>query len=104
MEKAVPLAREEVIEMAKRKIEVFTAGCPVCDKTVKLVKSLACPSCEVVIYDLNKGCETNECRKKAKEYGVERVPAVAVNGKLVECCKVGAVDAAALKAAGVGQA
>ena len=24
--------------MPKRKIEVFTAGCPVCDKTVKLVK------------------------------------------------------------------
>ena len=48
------------------------------------------------------GAEHNECRKKAKEYGIERAPAVAVNGKLVACCKVGAVDAAALKAAGVG--
>lgn len=40
--------------MAKRKVEVFIAGCPVCDKTVKLVQSLACPNCEVVVYDLNK--------------------------------------------------
>jgi hypothetical protein len=28
----------------KRKIEVFTAGCPLCDETVKLVRELACPS------------------------------------------------------------
>lgn len=90
--------------MAKRKVEVFTAGCPVCDKTVKLVQSLTCPECDVVVYDLNKGCETNECRQRAKDLGIERVPAVAVNGKLVDCCKVGAVDEAALRAAGVGRA
>ena len=90
--------------MPKRKIEVFTAGCPVCDKTVQLVKSLACPKCEVVVYDLNKGCATNECRKKAEELGIERVPAVAVDGKLVECCKTGPVSAEALQAAGVGTA
>lgn len=90
--------------MPKRRVEVFTAGCPVCEKTVKLVKSLACPECEVVVYDLNKGCETDECRKKAEALGIERVPAVAVDGTLVECCKTGAVSAEALKAAGVGKA
>lgn len=90
--------------MAKRKIEVFTAGCPVCDKAVKLVKSLACPSCEVVVYDLNKGCKTNECREKAEAYGIQRLPAVAANGSLVDCCKQGGIDAAALKAAGIGVA
>lgn len=89
--------------MAKRKVEVFTAGCPVCDEAVKTVKSVACPSCEVVVYDLNKGCETNECREKAKKYGVKRLPAVAVNGKLLECCSLGAVNVSTLMAAGVGQ-
>lgn len=89
--------------MAKRKVEVFTAGCPVCEKTVKLVRSLACPNCEVVVYDLNKGCETNECRRKAEEYGVKRIPAVAVNGKLLGCCKTGAIDVKALRAAGIGR-
>lgn len=48
--------------MSKRKIEVFTAGCPVCDEAVKMVKSAACQSCEVVVYDLNKGYATDECR------------------------------------------
>ena len=90
------------MEKNKRKVEVFTAGCPVCDKTVELVKSLACPSCEVIVYDLNKGCETNECREKAEKYGVTRLPAVAVNGVLLECCKTGAISEDALRAAGIG--
>ena len=88
--------------MAKRNVEVFTAGCPVCDDTVKLVNSIACDSCEVTVYDLNKGCDTNICREKAKEYGIKRLPAVAVDGKLLECCEIGSVSLDALKAAGVG--
>lgn len=90
--------------MAKRKVEVFTAGCPVCDDAVKTVKSLACPSCEVVVYDLNKGCATNECLEKATAYGIKRLPAIAVDGRLVECCAQGGVDAATLRNAGVGRA
>ncbi|MFQ5432334.1 MAG: glutaredoxin [Nitrospinota bacterium] len=90
--------------MAKRNVEVFTAGCPVCDDTVKLVNSIACPSCAVVVYDLNKGCESNICRDKAKQYGIKRLPAVAVNGKLLGCCEIESVSADALKAAGVGSA
>jgi len=85
-------------------VEVFTAGCPVCDEAVKTVKAAACPSCEVVLYDLNEGCESNECRAKAKAYRIERLPAVAVDGKLVECCKPGPVSVDALRAAGVGAA
>jgi hypothetical protein len=88
--------------MPKRKIEIFTAGCSVCDDTVGLVKKLACENCEVIIYDLNKGCETNECRTKAKAYGVGKVPAVAVNGKLLECCSGKAITEEALRAAGIG--
>lgn len=87
----------------KRKVEVFTAGCPVCEKTVKLVKSLACPGCEVIVYDLNRGCETNDCRRKAVEYGIERLPAVVVDGSLLECCMAGPISAATLRAAGIGQ-
>jgi len=53
--------------MTKRKVEVFTSGCPICEPTVELVKKTACSSCEVVVYDLNKGCDTNECREKAEK-------------------------------------
>jgi len=87
-------------KMAK-KIEVFTAGCPLCDETVKLVESLACPNCEVTVYDLREGCATNECRDKAKAYGVQRVPAVVIEGKLASCCEGSAVSAETLRAAGL---
>lgn len=86
----------------KRKIEVFTSGCPVCEPVVELVKKTACPSCEVTVYDLNAGCSTNECRDKAKTYGINRVPSVVVDGKLLECCKTGQITEQTLRSAGIG--
>lgn len=90
--------------MAKRLIEVFTAGCPLCDETVKLVRELACNNCEVQIYDLRSGCTTNECREKVAQYSIHRVPAVVVNGQLAGCCQNQLpVSREALVAAGIGQ-
>lgn len=40
----------------KRRVEVFTSGCPLCKGAVRLVTALACPSCEVRVYDLREGC------------------------------------------------
>ena len=70
---------------------------------MELVKKLACDSCEVKIYDLNAGCETNECREKVETYGIIRVPAVAVDGKLLECCQSGNITEESLRAAGIGK-
>lgn len=89
--------------MPKRKVEVFAAGCPVCDQTVNLVKSTACPNCDVAVYDLNKGCATNQCRDKAKAYGIQRLPAVVVAGQLLDCCCADGITREALTAAGVGR-
>ncbi len=85
------------------KIEVFIAGCPLCDEAVKTVRETACPNCEITVYDLREGCETMECREKAKAYGVTRVPAVVVDGKLCSCCEGSKVNADELRAAGVGR-
>lgn len=86
-----------------RRIEIFTAGCPVCEETVKQVTEAACPSCEVVVYNLNEGCETNECRDKANDYGIRTLPAVAINGQLASCCDNAGVNVETLKQAGLGQ-
>ncbi|MEE9451919.1 MAG: glutaredoxin [Gammaproteobacteria bacterium] len=88
--------------MTKKNIEVFTAGCPVCEPVVKLVNSIACDACDVKVYDLNKGCSTNECREKAKLYGITRLPAVAVDGLLLGCCKSSDITEKDLRAAGIG--
>ena len=89
--------------MTKRRVEVFTAGCPICDEAVNLVKSVACPSCDVQIYDLREGCSTNECHEIASWYGVTAVPAIAVDGVLLDCCRRSPVTASSLAAAGIGQ-
>jgi len=83
----------------KRTIEVFTAGCPCCEDAVKLVQSLACPSCDVQVLDMRADPRV---QAKAKQYGLKRVPAVAVNGKLAECCQAGEVNTSTLRALGVG--
>ncbi len=84
--------------MAQRTIEVFSAGCPVCDDAVRLVRDIACSSCDVQVHDMR----TDAAQTKAKGYGINRVPAVVVNGKLADCCHQGAVDANTLRSLGVG--
>ena len=87
----------------KRRVEVFTAGCPLCDDVVDLVQSLACPSCDVQVYDLREGCDANECREKARRYGLTAVPAIAVDGVLLDCCRREPLSAHTLRTAGIGQ-
>lgn len=84
--------------MTLRKVEIFTAGCPLCDEAVQLVQDLACPSCGVEVLDMRD----EATHQKAKQYGVVRVPAVAVNGILADCCQSGAIDPDALRALGIG--
>ncbi|MDE1961861.1 MAG: glutaredoxin [Xanthomonadaceae bacterium] len=84
---------------AKRKIEVFSAGCPACTEVESLVKSLACPSCEVDVLDMRDMAVA----QRAKALGVRSVPVVAINGQLAGCCTGRGVDEASLRAAGLGQ-
>jgi glutaredoxin 3 len=82
----------------KRKVEVFSAGCPACEPVVQLVKSIACPSCDVQVLDMHQP----DVAAKAKQYGVKTVPAVAINGKLAGCCSGRGPDEATLRAEGLG--
>ena len=86
-----------------RKIEVFTANCPICDPVVKLINELSCGNCDVTVYDLVQQCDNKACLDKAKEYGVSRVPAVVVDGKLLSCCQGGEITRESLVNAGIGQ-
>lgn len=61
----------------KRTIEVFTAGCPICSDTLKLVRDAVngC-GCEVI----ERRCSGDDCCGEAKEYGIKTVPTIVVNG------------------------
>jgi glutaredoxin 3 len=84
----------------KRKVEVFSAGCPACQETVALVNSIACSSCEVSVLDMKDPKVAN----RAKGLGIRSVPAVVIDGKLAGCCAGRGPDETTLRAAGLGQA
>ncbi len=73
----------------KRKIEIFSAGCPACEEAIKLVNSIACTSCEIEVLGMHK----EDVAAKAKQYEV-----------LADCCAGGGAEVASLRAAGVGVA
>lgn len=86
----------------KRQIEIFTAGCPVCEPVVQLVKATAGKDCEITLHNLLEQCESKICVSKMHEYGVNRLPAIAVNGKLLDCCKNVEITKDDLVNAGIG--
>ncbi|MGH9351286.1 MAG: thioredoxin family protein [Terriglobia bacterium] len=90
-------SRNEILA-AKRKIEVFSAGCPACEETITLVNRIACPSCEVSMLDMKQASAANRARK----LGIRSVPAVVIDGRLADCCRGRGPEEAALRAAGIG--
>ncbi len=84
---------------AKRKIEIFSAGCPVCKNTVDLVNKLTCESCEVSDLDMKKP----EIAERARTLGIRSVPAVVIDGKPADCCAGRGPDEATLRNAGIGK-
>ncbi len=90
--------QEELLMDDKRKIEVFSAGCPACAEAVKIVNRIAVESGEVEVLDMHRP----EVAERAGRLGVRSIPAVAVDGKLADCCAGRGVDEATLQAAGVG--
>lgn len=83
----------------KRKIEVFSAGCGLCEDTIEMVQNAACSSCEVIILDM----KDVDVIVRARQLGVQSVPAVAINGILAACCAERGIDLNTLKTASVGR-
>jgi hypothetical protein len=84
---------------ARRKVEIFSAGCAACREAIRLVKRMACPSCEVTIRDMNK----ISVARRARRLGIRTVPAVVIQGKLAECCAGSGLAKGVLRVAGLGR-
>jgi len=85
---------------SKRKVEVFSAGCSICENVIDVVNRLACDSCKITVLDM----QDSSVSAQAARLGIKSVPAVVVDGKLAECCVGRGVDETALRNAGIGQA
>jgi glutaredoxin 3 len=78
-----------------QKIEVFSAGCAVCQETVEMVWRIAGTSHTIEVLDMQRA----HVVAKAKQYGVQRVPSVVIDGHLASCCRDRAPDEATLRIA-----
>ena len=64
----------------KRKIEVFTAGCSLCEDTLQLVRdAVSSCGCEVI----ERHCPPKQMCEEGKAYGVHVMPTVVVDGAIV---------------------
>lgn len=83
---------------SKRKVEIFSAGCPACREAEDLVRRLSCPSCDVQVLDMKDEAVAG----RGRDLGIRSVPAVAVDGKVADCCAGRGPDEATLRATGIG--
>jgi len=83
----------------RRKVEIYSAGCPVCQDAINFVNGIACASCDVTVLDMRDTAVAN----RAKALGIQSVPAVVIDGKLADCCRDQGISEAALRRDGIGQ-
>ena len=84
-------------EKPTRKVEIFITGCRG-EQLITTIRAAAGPYCEVMVLDVT----APEAAERAKQLGVQSVPAVAINDELVcSPCECGP-DLAKLRAAGLG--
>jgi len=67
-----------------------------------LVKDLGRENCEITIHNVKDQCESKICLTKMTEYSVKRLPAIAVDGKLLSCCTNIEITKENLLNAGIG--
>jgi Thioredoxin domain len=64
----------------KRKIEVFTADCSLCEDTLQLVRdAVSSCGCEVI----ERRCPPKQMCEEGRAYGVRAMPTVVVDGGIV---------------------
>ena len=76
---------------SKRKVEVFSAGCALCQEVIDVVKREV-GSSQVIVHNMMDA----RSLARAEELGIRSVPAVVIDGKLASNAG-GGVDIQALK-------
>jgi len=65
--------------MERKKIEIYSAECPICKGTIDEIINAMCPTCEVTVFDTHDP----KVAERAKKIGINSVPAVVVDGKVM---------------------
>jgi glutaredoxin 3 len=76
----------------KRKVEIFSGGCALCEEVIDVVRREAGSSSQIIIHNMRDA----RALARAAELGIRSVPAVVIDGKLASNAG-GGVDIQALK-------
>ncbi len=76
-----------------RKVEVFSAGCALCEEVIDVVRREVGSTSQVIV---NKMTDARVLAR-AQKFGIRSVPAVVIDGKLASCCTGRGVDLEVLK-------
>ena len=77
----------------KHKVEVFSAGCALCEEVIDVVRQEAGSSSQVTVQNMMDA----RVLSRAEKFGIRSVPAVVIDGKLASCCTGRGVDPQVLK-------
>ena len=91
----------ETAGIAKRRVEIFSAGCNTCQRTIDQLREHIDERHEIVVRDMH---DDNGAAEEAEAYGIRTVPAVVVDGFLLACCKNKGPTLQELHAAGLAKA
>jgi hypothetical protein len=81
----------------KRKVEIFSAGCALCEEAIDIVERVVGPSDEVIVHDMTDP----NIVQRAMSLRIRSVPAVVIDGKVLDTGR--GVDEQTLRAAGLGR-
>lgn len=77
----------------KRKVEVFSAGCALCEEVIDVARREAGSLSEVIVRKMIDA----RVLARAEALGIRSVPAVVIDGRLASCCTGRGVDLEVLK-------
>lgn len=83
-----------------RKIEIYTAGCPVCDEQITKIREAACSNCDIEVLNVK---DNSIALEKSKAYGINSLPSVVIDGVLAQCCSNRGINIDILKTLGLGK-
>ena len=87
--------RHHRINGQRRKIEIYSAGCPVCRKVEAMIRRIVGANHDVEVLDMHQ----DHVARQAARRGIRRLPGVVVDGHHVACCIDRGVDEAILRSA-----
>lgn len=85
--------------IATRRVEIFSAGCKTCQRTIEQLREQIDSRHEIVVHDMTDEAASD----KADAFGIRTVPAVVVDGFLLACCKNKGPTLRELHAAGLAK-